>query len=197
MNNITITNANPSEASLIAKMIMEAMNLDCCQWFAGPNHTLKDFHQLMTRLVAMDNSQYSYRNTLIAHSGNELAGILVGYDGADLHRLRKAFVDGAKQSFGIDYSQIDDETKAGEYYLDSLCVDSRFRGHGIATELLKAGITRGRELGVAATGLLVDVGNPLAQKLYSRVGFEVVGQATWGSHPMNHMQYIYAHHKTI
>lgn len=197
MNNITITKANPNEASLIATMIMEAMNLDCCQWFAGPNHTLEDFHQLMTRLVTMDDSQYSYRNTLTAHSDNELAGILVGYNGADLHSLRRAFIEGAKQSFGIDYSKIDDETQAGEYYLDSLCVDSRFRGQGIATELLKAGINRGRELGVAATGLLVDAGNPLAQKLYSRVGFEVMGQTAWGGHPMNHMQYVYAHHKPL
>lgn len=195
MTDITITPAQRTEAPLIAPMIMEAMNLDCCQWFAGPKHTLNDFQQLMTRLVAMDSSQYSYRNTLAAHVGGELAGILVGYDGGQLHQLREAFVSEARQTFGIDYSGMDDETNAGEYYLDSLCVAKKFRGRGIATRLLKAGIERGRRMGLPATGLLVDAGNPRAEQLYLRVGFEAVGGATWGSHPMHHLQYIYTHHK--
>lgn len=195
MNDTIITPALRSEATLIAPMIMEAMNLDCCQWFAGPNHTLKEFQDLMTRLVEMDHSQYSYRNTLAAHVDGELAGILVGYDGGQLHQLRKAFIEEALQTFGIDYSGMDDETSAGEYYLDSLCVASKFRGRGIATQLLKAGIERGRQLNLPATGLLVDAGNPRAEQLYLRVGFEVVDTATWGSHPMHQMQYIYSHHQ--
>lgn len=195
MTDINITQATRGEAALIAPMIMEAMNLDCCQWFAGPNHTLQEFQELMTRLVEMDSSQYSYRNTLTAHVGGELAGILIGYDGGQLHQLREAFVSEALRSFGIDYSGMNDETNAGEYYLDSLCVASRFRGHGIATRLLKAGIERGRQLGLPATGLLVDAGNPRAEQLYLRVGFEVVGETSWGSHPMHHLQYIYSHHQ--
>lgn len=193
MNNTTITPALRGEAPQIAPMIMEAMNLDCCQWFSGPNHTLKEFQELMTRLVECECSQYSYRNTLAAHVDDELAGILVGYDGGQLHRLREAFIKEALQAFGIDYSGMDDETSAGEYYLDSLCVASQFRGRGIATQLLKAGIERGRQLNLPATGLLVDAGNPRAEQLYQRVGFEVVDTATWGSHPMHRMQYIYNH----
>ncbi len=195
MSDTIITPASRGDAPLIAPMIMEAMNLDCCQWFAGPNHTLDDFRQLMTRLVAMDCSQYSYRNTLAAHVGGELAGILVGYDGGQLHQLREAFISEALRSFGIDYSGIEDETSDGEYYLDSLCVASHYRGHGIATQLLKAGIERGRQMGLPATGLLVDAGNPRAEQLYLRVGFEVVGTDIWGSHPMHRMQYIYTHHQ--
>ena len=48
---IIIANAQPHQASDIASLIMLAMNHDCCRYFAGPNHTLNDFHQLMTRLV--------------------------------------------------------------------------------------------------------------------------------------------------
>lgn len=54
---IQIENARKEDAPIIAPMIMEAMNLECCQWFAGPNHTLEEFEQLMTRLVAMEESQ--------------------------------------------------------------------------------------------------------------------------------------------
>ena len=58
--------ATRSQASEIATLIMLAMNHDCCKNFAGEKHTLDDFHRMMTQLVEMDESLYSYRNTLTA-----------------------------------------------------------------------------------------------------------------------------------
>lgn len=63
---IQIEQATPDKASHIASLIMEAMNAQCCQNFAGPQHTLVDFHRMMTKLVEMEDSQYSYKNTLVA-----------------------------------------------------------------------------------------------------------------------------------
>lgn len=75
---------------------MEAMNAQCCQNLAGPQHTLVDFHRMMTKLVEMEDSQYSYKNTLVAMSTDGiLVGILVAYDGADVKRLRKRFIEAA------------------------------------------------------------------------------------------------------
>lgn len=65
---IQIEQATPDKASHIASLIMEAMNAQCCQNFAGPQHTLVDFHRMMTKLVEMEDSQYSYKNTLVAMS---------------------------------------------------------------------------------------------------------------------------------
>ena len=169
---IKIEKATPDLASHIASFIMEAMNAECCQNFAGPKHTLIDFHRMMTRLVEMEDSQYSYRNTLAAFTSNGiLVGACVGYDGADLHRLRRRFCE------------------EGEFYIDSLAVSRNFRGKGFATELLKAAIERAKELRLPAVGLLVDKGNPKAEALYTRLGFEYVNDATWGGHPMKHLQY--------
>lgn len=191
---IQIEKARREDAPQIAPMIMEAMNLDCCQWFAGPAHTLADFEQLMTRLVAMEGSQYSYENTLVAadHSADgrrTIAGICVSYDGARLHELRQAFIDGARAAFGTDHSQMADETAAGELYADSLCVRSDYRGHGIASQLLLATVEKGRAMGLP-TGLLVDDGNPKAERLYARLGFRVVGTDTWGGHSMRRMRRV-------
>lgn len=81
---IQIEQATPDKASHIASLIMEAMNAQCCQNFAGPQHTLVDFHRMMTKLVEMEDSQYSYKNTLVAMSTDGiLVGILVAYDGAE------------------------------------------------------------------------------------------------------------------
>ena len=80
---VHIEQGTPDKASHIASLIMEAMNTDCCQNFAGPHHTLVDFHQMMERLVKMEDSQYSYLNTLVAsNSEGIITGILVAYDGA-------------------------------------------------------------------------------------------------------------------
>lgn len=182
--------AVPEMAPQIASLIMEAMNHECCQNFAGEYHTLEDFHRMMTRLVGMEDSQYSYRNTIVAiASDGSLAGICVAYDGGKLHTLRRRFIEAAREAFGIDYSGMADETSAGEYYVDSLCVDSACRGKGIATRLLQAAAVRARELGIPAVGLLVDKGNPKAERLYQRVGFRYVNDTTWGGHAMKHLQY--------
>ena len=198
---IDIRPATREQSSDIASLIMEAMDYDCCQNFAGPDHTLDDFHSMMTALVEMDDSQYSFRNTLVAMSGNDIAGALVGYNGKDLRRLRRRFTEAAKEYLGQDYSDMDDETGPGEFYLDSLCVKKEYRHHGIATLLIKSCVKhdpipqgwtpslleRAGE-NPLPLGLLVDHTHPWAQRLYERLGFRVVGETSWGGHAMRHMQ---------
>ena len=186
---ITIRRAQPTEARPIAQFIMIAMNYECCQYFAGPEHTLADFEDMMTALVARSDSQYSYLNTLVATHGSQVVGVCVSYDGAQLQALRRAFIDEALHRFGRDFSSMDDETKAGELYIDSLCVAEGYRGQGIASQLIQAAIARGRQMGTPAVGLLVDTGNPKAETLYKRIGFTLEGESSWGGHAMRHLQY--------
>ncbi len=190
MEEIIIRGARKDEAPLVATMIMEAMNHECCQNFAGNEHTLDDFHRMMTVLVGMERSQYSYQNTLVAEFGGVVAGCLVCYDGALLRPLREAFIAAAREHLERDFSQMDDETQAGELYLDSLCVLSEYRNRGIATALLRSSIVKAREMDIPAVGLLVDKGNPSAERLYSSLGFRNVGETMWGGHGMKHLVYI-------
>lgn len=123
----------------------------------------------------------------MADDGN-VAGVCVSYDGKDLRYLRKAFVAAALEAFGRDFSDIDDETQAGELYLDSIAVDERYRRQGIAKKLLNATIEKAGRLNIPAVGLLVDKGNPDAERLYTACGFEYVNDSAWGGHPMRHLQ---------
>lgn len=183
-----ITRARKEWAEVIASLIMKAMNHECCKWFAGPNHTLDDFHNLMTRLVGMEDSQYSYMNTLVAVTDDEsVAGICTSYDGSRLRELRKAFVNGALEAFGIDYSNMEDETQSGELYIDSLCVAEEYRNKGIAKMLINATIDKARDMEIPLVGLLVDKNNPKAEKLYASVGFHYANDSEWGGHEMRHL----------
>ena len=186
-----ITKAEKKFAPEIARLIMQAMNYDCCRNFTGEGHTLDEFESIMTKLVEEDNSQYSYRNTLVALDDNgKVAGICVGYDGARLHELREAFLKVTREAFGVDHSKMDDETAPGEFYVDSLAVRPDCQHRGIATALLKEVLHKASEKGFRRVGLLVDKGNPKAERLYASLGFIYRNDTTWGGHPMKHLQYI-------
>ena len=138
---IEIREANKSQAAEIACLIMMAMTDDCCLYFCGEDYGLEEltsgracsrsaeqanlrrsrllgaFRKMMTMLVEREDSQYSYRNTLVAMDANRVVGISVSYDGGLLHELRRAFIEAAKEHFGKDHTGMDDETQAGELYL--------------------------------------------------------------------------------
>lgn len=178
----------PQDAPQIAELIMEAMSAGCCAYFYGEHHTAKEFHTLLTELCLQTNSQYSFLNTIVAAADAKVLGIAVSYNGAQLHALRKAFVDGALRMFNRDFSGIKDETQAGELYLDSFAVRANYRCKGIGKCLLEATLEKARGLGIAKVGLLVDEANSSAERLYKLLGFQCVGVSDWGGHGMKHLQ---------
>jgi len=184
---IEIQEATKSQAAEIARLIMIAMTDDCCLYFCGDGYGLDDFHKMMAMLVERENSQYSYKNTLVAMDCNKVVGISVSYDGGRLHELRSAFIKAAMEYIGKDHSGMDDETQAGELYLDSLAVLSEYRRQGIAQKLLLATKERANRLGLPCVGLLVDKNNPVGEALYTSVGFRYVKDSHWGGHPMKHL----------
>ena len=184
---IEIQEATKNQAAGIASLIMTAMTDDCCLYFCGEDYGLEDFRRMMTMLVEREDSQYSYKNTLVAMDGNKVVGISVSYDGGRLHELRRAFIKAAMEYIGKDHSGMDDETQAGELYLDSLAVLSEYRRQGIARKLLLATKERANRLGLPCVGLLVDKGNPVGEALYTSVGFQYLNDNQWGGHPMKHL----------
>ena len=90
---IEIREATKSQAAEIARLIMTAMTDDCCLYFCEEGYGLEDFFNMMTMLVEREDSQYSYKNTLVAIDGNKVVGISVSYDGGRLYELRRAFIE--------------------------------------------------------------------------------------------------------
>ena len=184
---IKIQEANKSQAAEIASLIMTAMTDDCCLYFCGEGYGLEDCRRMMTMLVEREDSQYSYRNTLVAMDADRVVGISVSYDGGLLHKLRRAFIEAAKEHLGKDHTGMDDETQAGELYLDSLAVLPEYRRQGIARKLLLATKERANRMGLPCVGLLVDKDNPVGEALYASAGFRYVNDNRWGGHPMKHL----------
>lgn len=184
---IQIRIARPEDAGNIAEAVMTALGEDLCKKLAG-DKTLNEVRNLFTSLAAEENTQYSYQNSLIAETGTgEVAGICIGYDGADLVSLRRQFFKKALEILGKDFQGMDDETSTDEFYIDTIAVKSEFRGKGIGKKLLTAQVRRVYETYNKPIGLLVDKENPVARHLYLSLGFKPAGERNFAGVPMEHL----------
>ena len=185
----TIRPGKKEDATVITQLIIQAMTPECCLYFCGPGHSIEEFSRMMQQLVERTDTQYSYLNALCAADENDcVLGVSVSYDGALLHSLRQRFIEAVNQTFGKQLDGMADETAARELYLDSLAVLPSAQGQGIATALLDATAQKAEQMGAGPLGLLVDAGNPRAERLYLRCGFKQVGTNRWGGHDMKHLQ---------
>ena len=69
MDIFELRKATKEQSADIARLIMMAMTDDCCLYFCGDGYGLEDFYRMMTRLVEREDSQYSFKNTLVAMDG--------------------------------------------------------------------------------------------------------------------------------
>lgn len=121
-------------------------------------------------VCAAEGVLYSPKNTVIAEVDGMPVGMLTSYDGAGYHEMRQRTTALIKQHLGMEFPNMEDESEAGEYYLDSLAVLPEYRGRGIGRKLLEYGIGIGKSMGLTVT-LAVDPINEKAQRLYQSLGF--------------------------
>ena len=175
---IIIREAQKADAELVADAVLMAL---------GGEPKAHALYPIFLELAGRELSQYSYRNALVATVEGEPAGAIVGYDGARLQELRAPLIALIQERLGEPF-EIEEETSAGEFYIDSLSVMPSFRGRGVGRALLAALRDKAFERGYERVGLLVDIDNPRAEKLYSSFGFERVNETTFLGHRMWHMQ---------
>ena len=178
---LNIRNATKDDAPLIAKVVAMAIGEEGSKHYCGDNH-----QSVLEEIARLENSQYSYKNTIVAEVDGMPAGAAVAYDGADLYKLRDVTLKHIFDRTGKMHN-IEDETDATEVYLDSIAVLPEYRGLGIGKRLLLAlkeiaSKEHGKNL-----GLLVDFENPDAERLYKSVGFERMNVKDFLGHKMWHL----------
>ena len=183
---------NEEHTAMIACAIVEAIGQDIALGLAGSPDRIPLVYGVFASLAGREDTQYSYRNALVAlDSDDEIAGIIISYDGARLRELRKAFIELANNVLGTDFDEatLAEETSPDEIYLDPLCVFDRYRGQGLGGKLIEAAAKRHKASG-KPLGLLVDHDNPGARNLYVKMGFKPVGERPFAGTMMEHMQLL-------
>lgn len=182
--------ARKDDAPFISETILTALGEESVKRMAGEKDRMKLVEEVFTNLAGMEDSQYSYLNTLIAVTPEgDRAGAIINYDGADLYPLRKAFIREANRILGwnLEESQFTDETTPEEIYIDSIMVLPKYRRHGLASRLINEVIRKAEATG-KPVGLLVDYHNDKAATLYSKLGFKSVGCTMFAGKEMDHRQ---------
>jgi ribosomal protein S18 acetylase RimI-like enzyme len=182
---IYIRKATPTDAEAIATFLFLAMG-DIVYKFIGEENAGKG-REFMLHLVKKDNNQYSFQTCWVAEDDGEVVAAVNIYDGAQLRELRAPVLELIQSKYNREFNS-EDETQAGEYYIDSLGVDPLQQGKGIGTKLLQALIDEYAIRLKQTLGLLVDEENQNAKRLYLRLGFRPVRKRVLFGKKMEHLQ---------
>jgi ribosomal protein S18 acetylase RimI-like enzyme len=182
---MTIRKAEVSDAEIIAGYLMLAME-DIIYEFIGQTDPEKASDFLL-HFVKSENNQYSYQNCFVLEEDHQVIAAINIYEGAQLEQLRAPISHYIKAKFLKDFYP-EDETQAGEYYIDSFGVNPDHQGKGIGAKMLQYIITTYVHQNKETLGLLVDEKNPNAQRLYLKLGFEPVGEKILVGKRMLHLQ---------
>ncbi len=178
---LNIRKATKDDAPLIAKVVAMAIGEEGVRHYCGDNH-----QYVLEEIAHLEDSQYSYRNAIVAEVNGMPAGAAVAYDGAELYRLRDVTLKFIFENTGKSHN-IEDETDATEVYLDSIAVLPEYRDLGIGKQLLLALKDIAFNEYGKPLGLLVDFENSDAERLYKSVGFERINVKDFFGHKMWHL----------
>lgn len=183
---VEIRRAFPEDAPFIAASVLSAMGYDRDDTLSlgvGENDSqLRSYEEVkraLEEVAARPDTLYSYRNVHIATYGGEVAGAIVGYDGAGYREMASLTFSLIAEMLDVEPFNPGKETGEGEYYLDSLHVSPEFRGHSIGAILMRNELDVAEALGFRLVSLIVDKEKPWLHRLYSRLGFEAAGDVVF------------------
>lgn len=182
---MVIRKAKADDYKSIATYMLLAMQ-DIFFQFIGEDSVEKATHAL-EQLIRRKANQYSYEYCWVVEGEDGIIAMANVCDGAKLHELRKPVADLIQSMFHRGFHP-EDETQAGEFYIDCIGVHPAHQGKGIGSKLVKFLIDEYVEKNKLTLGLLVDKDNSSAKRLYIQLGFKVVGEKTLMGKSLEHLQ---------
>ncbi|MBT0607009.1 GNAT family N-acetyltransferase [Aequorivita echinoideorum] len=183
---LKIRSATPEDYLSVAPLMVQAMNSLACSFANSEN--MEDAVPLFKHFFQKKQNQYSYENTLVAEISNSIVGSITGYDGALLLKYRKPFLEYISENYGVQNLILEEETVAGEYYIDTLSVAGAFQNRGIGGHLVRHFIEKASNESFEKVGLLVETENIRAEKLYLSLGFQCAGEKRLAGTIYKHLQ---------
>ena len=140
---------------------------------------LAEAMSILEQFFQQEGNRVSHQNTLVIENpeadigDRRIIGVAISYDGSVARKLDEPLEEAAKLQSGVSDYKIPTEAEPDEFYLDTVSVNRNCQGRGIGRQLIEAVCEQGRQVGSKRIGLLVDVTNPDAKRLYERLRFRV------------------------
>ncbi|NKI25124.1 GNAT family N-acetyltransferase [Arenibacter sp. 6A1] len=183
---LTFRTAKPADKTFVAPLMIQAMEELALKFVNGKQTS--DAVAVFEHFFAQPQNIYSYENTLVAEDHTGIVGSITAYDGGLFQQLRQSFTTYLKEHYNFSMA-LENETTEGEYYIDTISVAPNKQGLGIGKGLISTLIQHATKRGYHNIGLLVDVSNPNAKRLYEKLGFTTMGIKTLLGEAYEHMVY--------
>jgi ribosomal protein S18 acetylase RimI-like enzyme len=154
---------------------------------------LAEAMSILENFFEQEGNRISYENTLVLEEvdtsvgDRRILGVAISYDGLAARKLDEPLEEAAKLQSGFPEYRIPTEAEPDEYYLDTVSVNRNCQGRGFGRQLIEAVCQQGRRVSRDRIGLLVDVTNPDAKRLYERLQFRVNKQRELAGEDYFHM----------
>jgi ribosomal protein S18 acetylase RimI-like enzyme len=133
--------------------------------------------------IKNDIYPYSFRSAIVAEYRNEVIGFSLSFP-SKYHSL----TDEMRHFFPKDrlehFKHFFTTRIEGSYYIDSLCVEKKYRNFGIGTKLIDLTKIKARNEGYTSLSLMVFADNTRALQLYKNIGFKLIKTVELKSHEL-------------
>ena len=178
-----IKNAQKQDAKICIKLLNLAME-DIAYKLSGYDDPIKS-DEILEKFFESETNRLSYKNVYVYKRDDVIIAAMCAYFGGDAWQLDSEISQHLK-ALGKD-AQIEKECFDDEFYIDSIAVDEKFRGQGLAKELILHSFAKAKELGHKKVSLIVDVNKPKVRKFYESLGFKFNTKKIINLHEYDHM----------
>ena len=178
-----IKNAQKQDAKICIKLLNLAME-DIAYKLSGYDDPVKS-DEILEKFFVSETNRLSYKNVYVYKRDDVIIAAMCAYFGGDAWQLDREILQHLK-ALGKD-AQIEKECFDDEFYIDSIAVDEKFRGQGLAKELILHSFAKAKELGHKKVSLIVDVNKPKVRKFYESLGFKINTKKIINLHEYDHM----------
>ena len=178
-----IKNAQKQDAKICIKLLNLAME-DIAYKLSGYDDPAKS-DEILEKFFQSETNRLSYKNVYVYKRDDVIIAAMCAYFGGDAAQLDSEISQHLK-ALGKD-AQIEKECFDDEFYIDSIAVDEKFRGQGLAKELILHSFAKAKELGYKKVSLIVDVNKPKVRKFYESLGFKFNTKKIINLHEYDHM----------
>ena len=178
-----IKNAQKQDAKICIKLLNLAME-DIAYKLSGYDDPVKS-DEILEKFFESETNRLSYKNVYVYKRDKQIIAAMCAYFGGDAWQLDSEISQHLK-ALGKD-AQIEKECFDDEFYIDSIAVDEKFRGQGLAKELILHSFAKAKELGYKKVSLIVDINKPKVRKFYESLGFKFNTKKIINLHEYDHM----------
>lgn len=148
-----IKNAQKQDAKICIKLLNLAME-DIAYKLSGYDDPARS-DEILEKFFKSETNRLSYKNVYVYKRDEQIIAAMCAYFGGDVAQLDSEISQHLK-ALGKD-AQIEKECFDDEFYIDSIAVDEKFRGQGLAKELILHSFAKAKELGYKKVSLIVDI----------------------------------------